>query len=368
MSATSTLDAADENPAANSMSFKQIQAVVSDLKTPKASIYWTDFLSTVITGHVLFHVMLFAPKIFGDPTWAWTARVIAYPITVVLYMRAAMFIHELVHLPRQGFTAFRVAWNLLCGIFFLIPSFMYYPHVEHHRRHTYGTAHDGEYMSLSHRPTWWILGFMLQSLVIPILGFVRFLLISPICWVVPAARTWVHRHASTMVVDPFYDRGAPTKDELRLVVLQEVGCFLWCLTFLLRGIFVFKDPLNPLWVTGYLVGIGVVTLNALRTLGAHRWTNEGEEMGFVEQLLDSVNYPHRPWITELWGPIGTRYHALHHLLPSLPYHNMPEAHRRLMEALPKDAPYCQTERVSLLGEIASLWSRARQSQHTATSS
>ncbi len=47
--------------------------------------------------------------------------------------------HELVHLPKEGFRGFRVVWNLLCGIPFMIPSFMYYPHVDHHRRKSYGT-------------------------------------------------------------------------------------------------------------------------------------------------------------------------------------------------------------------------------------
>ena len=28
--------------------------------------------------------------------------------------------------------------------------------------------------------------------------------------------------------------------------------------------------------------------------------------------------------------VGLRYHALHHLMPSMPYHSLPEAHRRLV--------------------------------------
>ena len=84
-------------------------------------------------------------------------------------------------------------------------------------------------------------------------------------------------------------------------------------------------------------------------------------MSFEEQLLDSVNYPERPWITELWGPVGTRYHALHHLFPRLPYHNLGEAHRRLTEGLPADSPYHQTSAKTLTGEILALWDRARQS-------
>ena len=111
-------------------------------------------------------------------------------------------------------------------------------------------------------------------------------------------------------------------------------------------------------IIGYLLAVTLVTLNNVRTLGAHRWLGDGRELSFEEQLLDSVNYPHRPWITELWGPIGTRYHAIHHLFPSLPYHNLGIAHRRLMAGLPGDSIYRQTERVSLIGAIFELWQRA----------
>ena len=81
-------------------------------------------------------------------------------------------------------------------------------------------------------------------------------------------------------------------------------------------------------IQGYLIAVTLVVINNVRTLGAHRWMGDGSELSFEEQLLDSVNYPHRAWTTELWGPMGTRYHALHHLFPSLPYHNLGIAHRR----------------------------------------
>jgi fatty acid desaturase len=102
-------------------------------------------------------------------------------------------------------------------------------------------------------------------------------------------------------------------------------------------------------------------------LGAHRWTGDGRELSFEEQLLDSVNYPYRAWITELWGPVGTRYHALHHLFPSLPYHNLGIAHRRLVAGLPANSLYHETSKVSLTGEIRALYLRARnRKQHVST--
>jgi fatty acid desaturase len=37
--------------------------------------------------------------------------------------------------------------------------------------------------------------------------------------------------------------------------------------------------------------------------------------------------------------VGLRYHALHHLLPGVPYHNLAEAHRRLCKELEVDSLY-----------------------------
>ena len=340
-------------------SFAEARTLVGDLQKPNPMIYWADFLTSIITGHLAFHAMYFLPKwLPSDSGMLWPLMGLSYVVCVLLYMRCAMFIHELIHLPRNEFKAFRIAWNALCGIFFLIPSFLYYPHVDHHRRKHYGTDHDGEYLSLSHHGPWMIAGFLLQALIIPFLALARFLIISPICWVIPGARAYVHRHASTMVVDPFYERTDDTPHLRRLIVFQEALCFAWCVWFLVRGYVMRGELLDPIWLIAYAVGVAVVLLNEIRTLGAHRWTGTGEEMSFEEQLLDSVNYPDRPWITELWGPIGTRYHALHHLFPSLPYHNLGIAHRRLMAGLPQDSPYRFTVAKSLTSEIIALFKRS----------
>lgn len=365
MSATAEAPATTE--ASSRLSLREIQGLVKDLKEPKPWVYWTDFLATIIAGHIAFHLIYFLPLWMpGAQVAAWTLCAVLYVATVVLYLRAAMFIHELVHLKADTFRAFRIVWNALCGIFFLIPSFMYYPHVDHHRRVHYGTEDDGEYLPLSHRPVWWILGFVGQSLILPILGYIRFLIISPICWIVPGARRWVHRHASTMVVDPFYKRPEPGKRIKRIIFLQEFLCFAWLVWFTIRG-YVMRDVLiDPFWIEAYLVGVGVVGLNGLRTLGAHRWLGQGEKMSFEQQLLDSVNFPDHPWCTELWGPVGTRYHALHHLLPGLPYHNLGEAHRRLMRHLPPDSPYRATNCPTLTEAIRQLWHRAAVRQQDAS--
>jgi fatty acid desaturase len=350
----------------HSFSISAAKSLVKDLSRPVAWVYWTDFLATITVGHAAFGVMLRAEQLTGwEGAPLWTLKLGLFAVVAITYMRATMFIHELVHLPHRGFRAFRVAWNLLCGIPFLIPSFLYYPHVDHHRRKHYGTDHDGEYLDLSHRHPAHVLLFIGAAFIVPVAAFLRFAVMSPIAWVLPGFRSWVERHASSMVVDVFYLRGDFGPQARRIMRLQEVACFAWCLVMLARAPIVSGQWVDGFLVHAYAVSVTLILINNVRTLGAHRWVGDGRELSFEEQLLDSVNYPYRPWITELWGPTGTRYHALHHLFPSIPYHNLGRAHRRLAAGLPADSLYHATVRVSLIGAIVELWQRASQRVSTA---
>ena len=90
-------------------------------------------------------------------------------------------------------------------------------------------------------------------------------------------------------------------------------------------------------------------------------------MTFEEQLLDSVNYPDNPILGELWAPVGLRYHALHHLFPGIPYHNLGTAHRKLVANLPAENIYNQTGARTLNGALRDLWQRAKNSTATKSS-
>lgn len=345
-------------------SITEAKSLVKGLATPNPQIYWTDFLVTIMAGHIGFFALLHVDR-FVEAGWAlWSLRICMFAAVSVLYMRAAMFIHELVHLPKKGFNAFRVVWNLLCGIPFLIPSFLYYPHVDHHRRKHYGTDRDGEYLDLSHRHPANVVMFIAAAAVVPFAAFLRFAILSPLSWIIPGFGKWVEEHASSMIIDIFYLRGDFGPKAHRIMRIQEVLCFGWCIFLVLRAPIISGQLIDGFLIQAYLISVTLILINNVRTLGAHRWMGDGRELTFEEQLLDTVNYPERPWFTELWGPVGTRYHAIHHLFPSLPYHNLPEAHRRLMEGLPSNSIYRDTVRVSLTGAILELWARATNRKHT----
>jgi fatty acid desaturase len=345
------------------LSLRECRNLIGNLFKPRGLIYWTDFLVTFGLGTFCFQQVRGGTMLGPHQGFQGTfSQAFFFFASVLLYYRAAMFIHEVVHLKTSGrLKGFRFVWNLLCGIPFLVPSFIYYTHIDHHRRKHYGTERDGEYLPLEHQRSWRILYFVSWSFVIPVLGVIRFLVLTPLAWVIPGFRAFVHQHASSMVMDPSYIRPLPKKSTLRIIYIQEAACFLWCLYIAIVPVtFLGRTPI-PFLIHAYLMAVCIVFLNAIRTIGAHRWVNDGGPMTFLDQLMDSVNYPKHPWITELWGPVGTRFHALHHLFPSLPYHALPLAHRRLMESLPEDSPYRKTEESSLTAAIIDLFRRSSSS-------
>jgi fatty acid desaturase len=339
--------------ASTEFSLAEARRLVSDLFQPKPHVFWADFLLSMLGGMICFALVRRVPH----PALA----VAAFAGSCALYYRATLFIHEIVHFRAGEMPRFRFVWNLFCGIPFLMPSFMYYTHLDHHRRKHYGTEHDGEYLALGTQAPWRILYYLSQSFVIPLIAVTRFLLVTPLCWMSPTIRAWVHQHASSMVMDPSYVRPLPSAEAKRIWRYQETATFLLCLgaaILLIRG----RMPVAAL-VQMYCTSVTIIFVNSVRTLVAHRFLNDGHhEMTFNEQLADSINYTHKPWLTAIWAPVGLRYHALHHLFPSLPYHNLAEAHRRLSSELPANSLYHQTTGVGLRHSLVQLWRAARNSQ------
>ena len=167
---------------------------------------------------------------------------------------------------------------------------------------------------------------MLIALLAPPALVIRFGILTPLGWIVPPLRKLVWERFSALSINPGFRRRPPEGEFARLVFWQELGACLWAIVLMASVAFVGWRPL--------LVALAVFSLtavlNQLRTLVAHLWQNEGEPMTVTAQYLDSVNVPPPAPLAALWAPVGLRYHALHHLLPSLPYHSLGEAHRRLV--------------------------------------
>jgi fatty acid desaturase len=341
-----------------SFSLPEARQLVQDLYAPNPLIYWLDFGLTAITGHAAMLTGALLPYWLPEPVAPRIAlQAVCVLISILCYYRASIFIHEVVHLRPGTFNGFRLLYHALFGIPCFLPSFVYYTHIGHHRSH-YGTKQDAEYIPLEMRSRWIIVLFVLQSFLAPLAGVGRFLILSPLGWLIPPLRRRIIERRSSLVFDLFFLRSQPSQRVWRIITIQEAALFVW----IVGGIIALNTVLRPwagsLLLHFYLGLAGAALINSLRTLTSHRWAGDHEEMSWEEQLLDSTNFPNRAWLDELWAPVGERFHATHHLFPTMPYHNLGIAHRRLVANLPADSIYRQCDRDSFFGELWDLWRRA----------
>ncbi len=304
--------------------------LTQDISVAQARIYWPDMLVSAAFGYA----GLAGAIVIANPWLAIACGVIA----VFALYRALLFIHELTHIHRDALPGFRFAWNLIIGIPLLTPSFMYENvHTLHHARTRYGTVEDPEYLPLALMKPWSLPVFLITAILLPPALLIRSALLVPLGTVIPQLRRLVWERISSLAINPAFRRRPPEGGFRRMVLWQELGTTLWSFA-LIASIFVLGwRPLAIALVT--LSGVAV--LNQIRTLVAHLWQNDGDAMTVTGQYLDSVNVPPPGVLAGLWAPVGLRYHALHHLVPSMPYHSLGETHRRLIAHLGVTSTYAQ---------------------------
>jgi fatty acid desaturase len=330
---------------------RHLRRALEDLLVPSPAYYWIDFLVSTTCFYAGFTAAAVLP--LNNPL-----KLLGAVVAVLSVYRAVVFIHELAHLSPGRVPGFRIAWNLLCGIPLLVPSFLYGSHRDHHARRAYGTAKDGEYMPWGHPGNRiGIVMFASSSLLGLPAGMLRFGILGPLSWFNPRIREWVAVNASSLVVDPRYRRDPPSPQEARGWRIQEAGVFIYILATAAALVTGLID--SELLVQLYLISAAALFLNSLRTLAAHRYRSAGEPMTTAQQLLDSLNYPRRSWLVPLWAPVGLRFHAMHHLFPGIPYHNLAAAHDRVMGMLPEGSPYHQAAGYGLAASLTELWRSAR---------
>lgn len=103
------------------------------------------------------------------------------------------------------------------------------------------------------------------------------------------------------------------------------------------------------YITAYIASL----FNYYRSLSVHKYRSNLNHSSFQQQILDTNTY-NGPWLLGWLYPIGTRYHALHHLFPQIPYHNLGKVHRLMVIYLPDNHPYRETIVLSFIEAAGSL--------------
>jgi fatty acid desaturase len=323
----------------------QARGLVRDLHTPAPRIYWTDLLVTGAIGWLaVTAAMLFR-------AWSWQMFSALF-VGICAFYRGLCFLHEISHIRAGALRGFEVIWNIIYGIPLLLPSFMYVGvHQYHHNLATYGTNRDPEYLPFSGKPLTITL-FILQSLLIPIFLLVRFFVLVPVSLLVPRFHHALCVGFSSLCLNPGFRREVTAQLESNIRRWEIVTVLTWVA---IGAVMVIDHVAWRCLLTWYTVFAGVAVVNTIRTLGAHRYTSDGTPIGRDAQLIDSIDTPGAVW-TELWAPVGLRYHALHHYFPGIPYHNLNAAYVRLVTNLPASALYRHAGSPGLPQSLSSLYS------------
>lgn len=293
--------------------------------------YWLDFVTSLVLAYSASSLYLWAEPFSY-------LQLAAFAVAVFWLYRLGSLVHEVAHLSNHEMRIYKVAWNLLVGVMTLTPSpFFTRHHRDHHSHRWYGTPEDPEYIVNLFEPgsPWSVVRYVLHLLAFPLLVFLRFL-VTPLTFLHPRLRERVLSHASSLTMNRRYSRRVTGLDRRVLTALEWL-CFVRAAAIPVAVCVGWTDWTRiPLL---YALALGVLAMNQMRLLADHHFESHGEQLDMSNHIFDSCNFTGRDPLTWLFFPFSIRYHALHHLFPSLPYHNLAAAHRYLMRELPEDSPY-----------------------------
>ena len=330
--------------------FNKMKSEIRDLFNVNAYIYWCDLLLSVFFAWGLF---ILASVLSFENTIYYYILIL---LCAVSFYRAIAFTHELVHVKKGSLPWFHLIWHIFCGMPLLAPHFLYKSiHISHHSRKDYGKNTDGEYIEFGTESRWLIVLHFAYNLVIPIFSVFRFMILTIVSFSNSKLRLLVMEKMSFMGLRFTFVRKLPReKSDLFKWYCEEFSC--WFLTWLVLVLILFEKIPLKLFFQWYFVMIIILTMNSLRSLGATHWyKSTGNDMSFMEQIRDSLSVTSNSVFTHIFCPVGTQYHALHHMFPGIPYHSLGRAYWHLVEKFPEEKILTETSSPSLWDTWKNLW-------------
>lgn len=328
----------------SSLGLKELTPQMHSFYKVNPLIYWADFLSTVFLGNIFLYSA-------SKESLLSLEQIIYIILSSFFLFRATVFIHENFHFGNK-IRGFSLCYNLFHGFLHKLPSYCYKPHVYHHSVKTYGTIKDPEYDLIIDRPVFTLFIPFFSMAFLPIFSFIRYG-ITPIIlpFISSRGRDWVYSHISTLVMNLKFKRNKPSQKEKSEWWIQDFMCFIYNLAIILLILFG-GLPSNILIVWFFVMYI-VYLLNFYRVVTSHTYLTRFNKTNFKQQILDSSTVIFMP-ISFILYPLGLQYHALHHMYPNIPYHNLNKAHKFLCNILPSNHPYFKTFNKGYLSSIKRL--------------
>jgi fatty acid desaturase len=311
---------------------------------PNPLIYYADLLGSAAIGWGAFA----AAFLLRTSPLAYAALTLVASIAL---LRAVYFMHEIAHMGPARVPYFELVWHVVAGVPTMLPSLMVGAHKYHHRQSTYGTARDPEYAPIARWSFVQRIFNVLVLMLVPPLLVLRWGLIAPLSWVIPPLRKLAIERLSTLQIVDDYRREHPEgRDAVRYIV-GELACtlFVWGVAYA-----AWRGVVSP-WLLAHhgVMFATALMINQVRTYVAHAYVNDGTPLSAEAQMDDTLTLG-GGWLTELVAPLGDRFHALHHALPSVPYHALGIIHRTLVAEGNLSPRYARTFRRGVLGALARL--------------
>jgi fatty acid desaturase len=303
------------------IAFSELSKAMSLFTKISPLTYWLDLVCSAVFGWLSLLVATYSENSILAGLSFLTAAVLLY--------RGTVFIHEVIHVQNK-IPYFRQAYDLLIGYANCYPSYTYEPHFFHHLTRCYGTHEDPEFNShIGRHRLRVLLSPILLSILLPFYQTCRFVFL-PLFYPVLTnkKKTFIFQRLSTLVFNADYKRSLPDENDLRIMRRNDFACASIRLSvFALTIADVLPVKFVILWFSAIALGS---LMNMYRALANHDYLRPFGRRTRQEQFLQSKTLTPR-LINEIWAPLSMGYHALHHLSPSIPYHELPRAHRYIMK-------------------------------------